>query len=83
ADDLLDGPTPVLRQMIDVFDHYHASVIGVEEIAPADSKSYGVIDGKRWEDDLFKLSGIVEKPEPAQAPSNFGVVGRYVLKPKI
>lgn len=83
ADDLLDGPTPVLRQMINVFDHYHASVIGVEEIAPQDSKSYGVIDGKRWEDDLFKLSGIVEKPEPANAPSNFGVVGRYVLKPKI
>lgn len=83
ADDLLDGPTPVLRQMIDVFDHYHASVIGVEEIAPEASKSYGVIDGKRWEDNLFKLSGIVEKPEPAKAPSNFGVVGRYVLKPKV
>ncbi|MBN3788763.1 UTP--glucose-1-phosphate uridylyltransferase GalU [Burkholderia sp. Ac-20353] len=83
ADDLLDGPTPVLRQMINVFNHYHASVIGVEEIAPEASKSYGVIDGKRWEDNLFKLSGIVEKPEPAKAPSNFGVVGRYVLKPKI
>ncbi|AGK47044.1 MULTISPECIES: UTP--glucose-1-phosphate uridylyltransferase GalU [Burkholderia] len=83
ADDLLDGRPPVLRQMIDVFNHYHTSVIGVEEIAPQDSKSYGVIDGKRWEDDLFKLSGIVEKPEPAAAPSNFGVVGRYVLTPRI
>ncbi|ABC36952.1 UTP-glucose-1-phosphate uridylyltransferase [Burkholderia thailandensis E264] len=83
ADDLLDGRPPVLRQMIDVFNHYHTSVIGVEEIAPQDSKSYGVIDGKRWEDDLFKLSGIVEKPDPAAAPSNFGVVGRYVLTPRI
>ncbi|KVD83432.1 UTP--glucose-1-phosphate uridylyltransferase [Burkholderia sp. ABCPW 14] len=83
ADDLLDGRPPVLRQMIDVFNHYHTSVVGVEEIAPQQSKSYGVIDGKRWEDDLFKLSGIVEKPEPAIAPSNFGVVGRYVLKPRI
>ncbi len=83
ADDLLDGPTPILRQMIDVFDHYHASVIGVEEIAPEASSSYGVIEGKRWEDNLFKLSGIVEKPEPAKAPSNLGVVGRYVLKPKV
>ena len=69
--------------MIEVFDHYHSSVIGVEEIPAQDSRSYGVIDGKEWEDNIFKLSGIVEKPEPAVAPSNLGVVGRYVLKPRI
>jgi UTP--glucose-1-phosphate uridylyltransferase len=83
ADDLLHGATPVLTQMIEVFDHYHSSVIGVEEIPVQDSKSYGVIDGKEWEDNIFKLSGIVEKPEPAVAPSNLGVVGRYVLKPRV
>ncbi|HKR41447.1 MAG TPA: UTP--glucose-1-phosphate uridylyltransferase GalU [Paraburkholderia sp.] len=83
ADDLLHGEPPVLRQMIRVFDHYHTSVIGVEEIDPQMTGSYGVIDGRRWEDNLFKLSGIVEKPAPAVAPSHFGVVGRYILKPKI
>jgi UTP--glucose-1-phosphate uridylyltransferase len=83
ADDLLYGKPPVMSQMIEVFDHYHSSVIGVEEIPPEDSKSYGVIDGKEWEDNIFKLSGIVEKPEPSVAPSNLGVVGRYVLKPRI
>jgi UTP--glucose-1-phosphate uridylyltransferase len=83
ADDLLYGKPPVMTQMIEVFDHYHSSVIGVEEIPPEESKSYGVIDGKEWEDNIFKLSGIVEKPEPAVAPSNLGVVGRYVLKPRI
>ncbi|SAK55150.1 UTP-glucose-1-phosphate uridylyltransferase [Caballeronia arvi] len=83
ADDLLYGRPPVMSQMIEVFDHYHSSVIGVEEIPPQDSKSYGVIDGKEWEDNIFKLSGIVEKPEPAVAPSNLGVVGRYVLKPRV
>ncbi|SAK40893.1 UTP-glucose-1-phosphate uridylyltransferase [Caballeronia calidae] len=83
ADDLLYGKPPVMSQMIEVFDHYHSSVIGVEEIPPEDSKSYGIIDGKEWEDNIFKLSGIVEKPEPAVAPSNLGVVGRYVLKPRI
>jgi UTP--glucose-1-phosphate uridylyltransferase len=72
-----------MTQMIEVFDHYHSSVIGVEEIPPEESKSYGVIDGKEWEDNIFKLAGIVEKPEPAVAPSNLGVVGRYVLKPRI
>jgi UTP--glucose-1-phosphate uridylyltransferase len=69
--------------MIDVFDHYHTSVLGVEEIAQDESKSYGVIDGKQWEENIFKLSGIVEKPAPADAPSRYGVVGRYVLKPRI
>ncbi|SAK71609.1 UTP-glucose-1-phosphate uridylyltransferase [Caballeronia temeraria] len=83
ADDLLYGKPPVMSQMIEVFDHYHSSVIGVEEIPPEDSKSYGIIDGKEWEDNIFKLSGIVEKPEPAVAPSSLGVVGRYVLKPRI
>ncbi len=83
ADDLLYGKPPVMSQMIEVFDHYHSSVIGVEEIPPQDSKSYGIIDGKEWEDNIFKLSGIVEKPEPSVAPSNLGVVGRYVLKPRI
>ncbi|MDR5813925.1 MULTISPECIES: UTP--glucose-1-phosphate uridylyltransferase GalU [unclassified Caballeronia] len=83
ADDLLYGKPPVMSQMIEVFDHYHSSVIGVEEIPPEDSKSYGIIDGKEWEDNIFKLSGIVEKPEPAVAPSNLGVVGRYVLKPRV
>ncbi|WP_248320158.1 MULTISPECIES: UTP--glucose-1-phosphate uridylyltransferase GalU [unclassified Caballeronia] len=83
ADDLLYGKPPVMSQMIEVFDHYHSSVIGVEEIPPQDTKSYGIIDGKEWEDNIVKLSGIVEKPEPAVAPSNLGVVGRYVLKPRI
>jgi len=46
ADDLLDGNPPVMKQMVDVFDHYHSSVIGVEEIPPSETKSYGIVDGK-------------------------------------
>jgi UTP--glucose-1-phosphate uridylyltransferase len=58
-------------------------VIGVEEIPAQDTKSYGIVDGKEWEKSIIKMSGIVEKPEPSVAPSNLGVVGRYVLKPRI
>ncbi len=83
ADDLLDGKPPVLEQMVAVFDHYNCSVIGVEEIHPEETRSYGVIDGRAWDERVFKMSGVVEKPEPAQAPSNLGVVGRYVLTPGI
>ena len=83
ADDLLDGQPPVLSQMVDVFDHYHSSVIGVETIRPEDSRSYGVIEGREWEENIIKLSGIIEKPAPENAPSDLGVVGRYILKPRI
>lgn len=83
ADDLLHGTPPVMRQMIEAFDHYHSSMIGVEEIPSQDTGSYGVIDGSEWGDSIIRMAGIVEKPEPNVAPSNLGVVGRYVLKPRI
>jgi len=83
ADDLLYGQPPVMAQMVEVFNHYHSSVLGVEEVPASDTKSYGIVDGKEWEDRIVKLSGIVEKPEPEVAPSNLAVVGRYILKPRI
>ncbi|MGI4981936.1 MAG: UTP--glucose-1-phosphate uridylyltransferase GalU [Janthinobacterium lividum] len=83
ADDLLYGKPPVLTQMVEVFNHYHSSVIGVEEIPAAETASYGIVDGRQQEENIYKLSGIVEKPAPEVAPSNLGVVGRYVLKPRI
>jgi UTP--glucose-1-phosphate uridylyltransferase len=83
ADDLLDGDPPVLAQMVRVFNHYHCSVIGVEEIRPEETRSHGVIEGRTWDDRVFKIQGVVEKPAPANAPSNLGVVGRYVLMPGI
>lgn len=83
ADDLLHGEQPVLKQLVDVFNHYHSSVIGVETIAREDRRSYGVIEGREWEEDIIKLSGIIEKPAPEDAPSNLGVVGRYVFMPTL
>lgn len=83
ADDLLDGEPPVLKQMVDLYDHYHCSIIGVEKIEPDQTKSYGVVAGKQWDDGLIKMTSIVEKPDPDKAPSNMGVVGRYILTPRI
>ncbi|CAG4920932.1 UTP--glucose-1-phosphate uridylyltransferase GalU [Paraburkholderia saeva] len=83
ADDLLHSTEPVMKQLVNVFNHYHSSVVGVETIAREESRSYGVVDGREWEEDVIKLSGIVEKPSPEKAPSNLGVVGRYVLMPTI
>jgi UTP--glucose-1-phosphate uridylyltransferase len=83
ADDLIDGKPPVMKQMVDAFNHYNCSVLGVEEITPDQSRSYGVIDGREWDEDVIKVSGIIEKPAPEDAPSNLGVVGRYILTPRI
>jgi len=83
ADDLLDSPIPVMKQMVDKYAHYRSSIIGVEKIAPEQSKSYGVIDGKVFDERIYKLNGIVEKPSPEKAPSNMGVVGRYILSSRI
>ncbi len=83
ADDLLDGDTPVMRQMTDLYAIHGSSIIGVESITAEQTRSYGVVAGKSAGHRLIKLNGIVEKPAPENAPSNLGVVGRYILTPEI
>jgi len=83
ADDLLDHQPGVLKQLIGIYEHYRSSVIAVEKIQPSQSKSYGVVAGIAAGERLTKLSDIVEKPEPQNAPSDLGVVGRYIFNPSI
>jgi UTP--glucose-1-phosphate uridylyltransferase len=83
ADDLLDSDPPVLSQMMAVHQHYQSSVVAVQAIQPEQSTSYGVISGKAIDERLTKMSGVVEKPSPSSAPSNLGVVGRYIFTPAI
>jgi UTP--glucose-1-phosphate uridylyltransferase len=83
ADDLLDGTTPVLKQMVDTYDYYHCSVLGVQEVPRADTRSYGIVASKPLAERVEQISAMVEKPKPEDAPSNLAVVGRYVLTPRI
>ncbi|QRX82857.1 UTP--glucose-1-phosphate uridylyltransferase GalU [Glaciimonas sp. PAMC28666] len=83
ADDLLDAKVAVMRQMTELYAQYGSSIVGVEAITPEQSRSYGVVSGTKLDDVLLKLNGIVEKPAPEDAPSNLGVVGRYVFNPSI
>jgi len=83
ADDLLDGEPPVLSQMVDLYDHYRCSIIGVQEVPREETSHYGIVAAKEWDAGTYKMSGIVEKPQPADAPSTLGVVGRYILTPRI
>lgn len=85
ADDLMvNGGKNVLEQMRDAYLDDGCSIVGVQEIAPEDSRKYGVVKpAKDSTRPLVRIDDIVEKPEPDKAPSNLGVVGRYVLTPRI
>ncbi len=83
ADDLIDGEPPVLSQMSVLYDHYRCSIIGVQDVPPEKTFQYGIVAAKEWDEATYKMSGIVEKPKPEDAPSTLGVVGRYILTPRI
>ena len=83
ADDLLDGEPPVMRQMVDTFNYYRCSVLGVQNVPLADTRSYGIVDTRPVADGLEAVRRMVEKPRPEEAPSTLAVVGRYVLTPRI
>ncbi|MFY9327807.1 MAG: UTP--glucose-1-phosphate uridylyltransferase GalU [Georgfuchsia sp.] len=83
ADDLLDGNPPVMKQMVDVYDYYHCSVLGVQEVPRAETRSYGIVASKPLAERIEQITAMVEKPKPEEAPSNLAVVGRYVLTSRI
>ena len=69
--------------MLKVHEEQEGSVLAVEKIDPTKSSSYGIISGDAISKGIYRLNGIVEKPKPADAPSDLAVVGRYVLSSKI
>ena len=83
ADDLLDGDVPVMKQMVDSFEYYSCSLLGVQDVPRADTASYGIVAAKPLAERVEQVSAIVEKPKPEVAPSTLAVVGRYVLTPRI
>ncbi len=83
ADDLLDGTPPVMKQMVDQYNYYQCSVLGVQQVAPEDTASYGIVDATPMAERVSRVNAIVEKPKPEEAPSTLGVVGRYILTPRI
>ena len=83
ADDLMDSEPPALSRMAQAFEREGASLLGVEEVPRDQTQSYGIVTIDRMQNDLARVHSIVEKPRPADAPSNLGVIGRYVLTPRI
>ena len=83
ADDLIDAPVPAIQQVLEVFNRYHASVLAVCPVSREEMGSYGIIEGRPVAEGVYRVTDLVEKPSPEEAPSNLGIVGRYVLTPQV
>ncbi|MBK6337539.1 MAG: UTP--glucose-1-phosphate uridylyltransferase GalU [Betaproteobacteria bacterium] len=83
ADDLIDADVPVMRQMTDLAGQEACSVIGVMDVAPDETASYGIVETDHPGDRAATIRRIVEKPRPGTSTSTLAVVGRYVLMPRI
>jgi UTP--glucose-1-phosphate uridylyltransferase len=83
ADDFMFSVESVTRQMVQVYDRHHSSVLAVQDVPREQTRQYGIVSSVRVNDELEQVSGIVEKPDPEEAPSTLAVVGRYVLTPRI
>ncbi len=86
ADDLCYNHNKgVLAQMVELYEKYQCSIVAIEEVPKEDTSKYGVIAGKLIDgsDNIYRVSDMVEKPDPKDAPSNLAIIGRYILTPDI
>ncbi len=88
SDDIIASETPCIRQLLDVYEFYGASVLALMEVPREQISAYGVVDAELISDNgrenrLYRIRNMVEKPKPEDAPSNLAIIGRYVLTPEI
>ncbi|MFN3325396.1 MAG: UTP--glucose-1-phosphate uridylyltransferase GalU [Bryobacteraceae bacterium] len=88
SDDVIEAEIPCMRQLLDVYEFYGASVVALMEVPRESISAYGVVDAEPvphngGRDRLFRVCNMVEKPKPEDAPSNLAIIGRYILTPEI
>lgn len=83
GDDIIDSSEPVLSQMMAIYKRYPSTILAIQKVPKNQTHHYGVIDGKRIEDGIYLVKDMVEKPSPAEAPSNLAIIGRYILTPAV
>jgi UTP--glucose-1-phosphate uridylyltransferase len=83
GDDIVQGTTPCLKQLLDQYDRYQTSILGVQPVPEEEVSRYGIVDGVVIDKGLYKVNDLVEKPKKENAPSNLAILGRYILSPTI
>ncbi|WP_041640609.1 UTP--glucose-1-phosphate uridylyltransferase GalU [Magnetococcus marinus] len=82
-DDLVHAQKPVLKQMVERFEELQSSIVAVMEVAPDQTNKYGILDSEPEQNGVWRIKGLVEKPDPSVSPSNLAIIGRYILTPEI
>jgi UTP--glucose-1-phosphate uridylyltransferase len=83
GDDIVSAETPCLKQLMNQYERYNSSILGVQSVSEEEVSRYGIVDGNFIEDRFYRVSNLVEKPKQEEAPSNLAILGRYILSPKI
>lgn len=83
GDDVVIGDEPAIGQLIVAYEKFGTSILGVQKVPEEDVVKYGIIDGEIIEDTIHSVTSMIEKPSIEEAPTNFGVLGRYIITPKI
>ncbi len=83
GDDVVDSKVPCLKQLIDCYNEYKTTILGVQEVPHSEVSKYGIVNGMHIEDRVFKVKDLVEKPKKEEAPSNIAILGRYIITPQI
>jgi len=83
GDDVVDSQKPCLKQMIEVFEQYNSTILGVQPVAWENVNKYGIVSGSKINDKIYIVKDLVEKPEVEKAPTNIAILGRYIITPKI
>ena len=83
GDDVVDSEKPCLKQLIDCYEEYKTTILGVQKVDEKDVSKYGIVDGIHIEDRVYKVKDLIEKPVPEESPSNIAILGRYIITPQI
>lgn len=83
GDDIVDSEVPCLKQLMECYDQYKTTILGVQEVAHEEVSKYGIVSGMYIEDNVYKLKDVVEKPNINESPSNIAILGRYIITPQI
>ena len=83
GDDVVDSNVPCLKQLINVYERYNSTVLGVQQVNWSDVNKYGIVSGEVMEDGIHKVKTLFEKPDREIAPSNVAILGRYIITPDI